>query len=305
MKRLIINADDCGADKERNEGIFEAVNRGSVTSASLLANGPATDNAIHLAKGVTDKHISWGLHINLSEGRPLSSGLRLLTGSDGYFLGKLPAIRLLASDKPRLSKEGEGRAGAGNVMGGHDTPLGEEIRVEVEAQIKALSDTGIPIRHIDGHHHIHMFPAVIGAVIKIAAAYKIPWIRIPEEPAPFCGGLPVSEQLAEEARFFSKHAAEARTLLKKTGIRTADHFRGLYLKGTLSPALMEDLFQTLPDGLTELMVHPGRPCRDRLYGPFSAFSTHDRERELTTLLHHEFPLLLEKYKIILTPFPEI
>ncbi len=39
MRRLIINADDLGADHARNEGIFEAIEAGVVTAASILANG--------------------------------------------------------------------------------------------------------------------------------------------------------------------------------------------------------------------------------------------------------------------------
>jgi D-alanine-D-alanine ligase-like ATP-grasp enzyme len=40
MRRLIVNADDLGADEARNEGIFEAIRAGVVTSASILPNGP-------------------------------------------------------------------------------------------------------------------------------------------------------------------------------------------------------------------------------------------------------------------------
>ena len=45
MKRLIVNADDLGADEARNRGIFEAIDAGVVTSVSLLANGPSFEDA--------------------------------------------------------------------------------------------------------------------------------------------------------------------------------------------------------------------------------------------------------------------
>jgi predicted glycoside hydrolase/deacetylase ChbG (UPF0249 family) len=35
MKRLIVNADDVGADKARNEGIFAAIEAGIITSVSI------------------------------------------------------------------------------------------------------------------------------------------------------------------------------------------------------------------------------------------------------------------------------
>ena len=108
----------------------------------------------------------------------------------------------------------------------------------------------------------------------------------------------------EEARRFSEIARAARQHLKGTGISTTDHFRGLYLKGRLSSATLNDLLQTLPEGLTELMVHPGRAPLAPRSGPFSSFSTQEREQELETLLHGDFRLALSKAGVTLTPFPE-
>jgi len=284
MKRLIINADDCGADVARNAGIFEAIKKGVVTSVSILPNGPAFDDAMQRIKSLNNEGISLGIHINLSEGKPLSSGLQNLAGPDGYFQGKLPAMKLFTNN---------------------DNALEREITIELDSQVKKLLNAGISIHHLDSHHHIHAFPAVIKAAISAAIKYKIPWIRIPEETKPSYSNLDISEEIAAEAGLFSKYAAEARTRIETTGIRTTNHFRGLYLKGRFSPLIMEELLLTLPDGLTEFMTHPGYADTGRLSGPFSTFSTHDREQELETLLHHKFPLLLKKYKIILAPFPEI
>ena len=285
MKRLIINADDCGADVARNRGIFGAIKKGVVTSVSILPNGPAFNDAIQRIKSLNnEKGVSWGVHINLSEGEPLSSGLRILAESDGCFQGKLPAIKLLT--------------------GISSTALEREIVVEVEAQVKKLLNAGILIHHLDSHHHIHAFPAVIKAAISAAIKYKIPWIRIPEETKPSYRNLDISDEIAAEAGLFSKYAAEARTRIETTGIRTTNHFRGLYLKGRLSPLIMEELLITLPDGLTELMTHPGHADTGHLSGPFSTFSTQDRERELETLLHPELSSLLEKYHVSLTSFTQ-
>lgn len=285
MKRLIINADDCGADKARNAGIFEAIKKGVVTSISILPNGPAFDDAMQRIKSLNNEKVSWGVHINLSEGKPLSSGLQVLAGPDGCFPGKLPAMKLFTNN--------------------NNNALEREIIIELDAQVKKLLNAGILIRHLDSHHHIHAFPAVIKAAISAAIKYKIPWIRIPEEVKPSYSNLDISEEIAAEAGLFSKYAAEARTRIETTGIRTTNHFRGLYLKGRLSLVIIEELLLTLPDGLTEFMTHPGHADTGRLSGPFSTFSTHDREQELTTLLHHEFPLLLKKSDVTLTPFPEI
>ena len=95
MKRLIINADDLGADVARNEGIFEAIRAGVVTSATILPNGPALDHALEGIRSGGFEEVSFGVHLNLTEGRPLAEGLSCLTGPDGNFLGKAAAHRLL------------------------------------------------------------------------------------------------------------------------------------------------------------------------------------------------------------------
>jgi predicted glycoside hydrolase/deacetylase ChbG (UPF0249 family) len=108
----------------------------------------------------------------------------------------------------------------------------------------------------------------------------------------------------EEAHRFSNIARAARQCLEGTSISTTDHFRGLYLKGRLSLATLSNLLQTLPEGLTEWMVHPGRVPLAPPSGPFSGFSTSARELELETLLHEDFRLFLSEAGVTLTPFPE-
>ncbi len=57
MKQLIVNADDLGLSEAVNRGIREAHERGILTSASLMVEGPAAEEGVELA-GV----LSVGLH---------------------------------------------------------------------------------------------------------------------------------------------------------------------------------------------------------------------------------------------------
>ena len=68
---IIVTADDLGICPARNRGILRAVRAGVVTSASLMANGVASSPAVRdfIAEG---KQQQLGLHLNLTEGRPLS-----------------------------------------------------------------------------------------------------------------------------------------------------------------------------------------------------------------------------------------
>lgn len=284
MRRLIVNADDLGADASRDAGIFEAIRAGVVTSASILANGPSLGNSLRKILSLPPDKISWGIHLNLSEGTPLTEGLRRLCGKDGRFLGKAPAHEL-------LSRRG-------------DAELEKEIALEMGAQISSLQNSGILLSHLDGHQHIHVFPAVIRAALGAAEFHKIPWMRIPEEPDPSPGEEEVSGLSMAEARNFSRLAREARIHLQGTDIRTTDHFLGLYLKGRLTPGILKEILRRIPPGLTEFMVHPGRVPSPPAAGAFSSFSTPEREKELEALLDAGFRLFLRENGVEMTPFPK-
>ena len=113
-----------------------------------------------------------------------------------------------------------------------------------------------------------------------------------------------SSPFNEEARLLSGLGWTARPLILEARRNITDHFRGLYLKGRLTVQKLESVLQCLPDGLTELMVHPGRVIGNLPKTPFSSFSTVEREQELETLLNAKLRLILKEMKIILTPFPE-
>lgn len=103
---------------------------------------------------------------------------------------------------------------------------------------------------------------------------------------------------------FSNLGVAARSVIMLSEVESCDHFRGLYLKGKLDITLIGLLLQDLPMGLTEFMVHPGRISDAPSGGPFGAFSTFDREKELEALLDSTLPDLMNKYEISLIPFPE-
>ena len=284
MKELIINADDLGADKDRNFGILEAVRAGAVKSVSLLANGPATDEALMAIQDGKYEGVSIGVHLNLSEGKPICPDLRLLAGNDGAFLGKAAAQRLLLQE--------------------NNSELEKEVFREVNAQVGLLLKAEIFLSHLDGHQHLHVFPAVRKAAIGAAKKHGIPWIRIAHEPCPVSEEEQIPEDLKSEAKRFSDLGAGAFPLLAGTGIRITDHFCGLYLKGRLSSNLLEKVLVGLPEGLTELMVHPGRVPAGTGASPFRGFSTIDREKELAALLSPSFRRAVLKNGVSLVSFRE-
>ncbi|MCB1036655.1 MAG: ChbG/HpnK family deacetylase, partial [Acidobacteria bacterium] len=69
MKALILNGDDLGLAEAINDGIFEAHERGCLTSASLSVAGPALESAV--AGAARCPSLGVGLHLTLVQERPL------------------------------------------------------------------------------------------------------------------------------------------------------------------------------------------------------------------------------------------
>src|ERR1700760_852498 len=68
--RLILNADDFGLTRGINRAIAELHAAGALTSATLMANGTAFDDAVAGARA--NPTLGVGCHVVLTDGRPLS-----------------------------------------------------------------------------------------------------------------------------------------------------------------------------------------------------------------------------------------
>ncbi len=154
MKKLIVTGDDFGLTSGVVAGILIAHQRGILTSASLMVNSPAADEALRAAR----EHLSLsaGLHFVLSFGHPVGppDRIRSLLKPDGSFL--------------RLES------------GAHLRIESSDVRPELEAQLLRFTrEVGRPPAHIDGHHHAHALPGVLEAVIAIAREKSLP-VRAPD-----------------------------------------------------------------------------------------------------------------------------
>lgn len=255
-RRLIINADDFGLSAAVNRGILEAHRAGAVTSTSLLANAPGFEDAVRRAREVPSLGI--GLHLNLTEGGPVSSPEAVPTLCDartGRFYGLAGlVVRVLA-----------GRVRA------------EDLARECAAQIERLRQHGIAITHMDGHHHTHVLPGVWGPAIDAARAAGIRAVRVPLEPVRSLSWRPTAA-LGEAGIAVSYRLASRGT----PPLSHPDHFRGFALTGRQDflPRLL-DILDALAPGVTELMVHPG--YWDAGEGSWGGPLTRERERELAAL----------------------
>ena len=164
MRRLIINADDFGLTAGVNRAIVEAHERGVVSSATLMANGQAFDEAVKLAG--SRPRLGVGCHIVLVDGTPLVRDAATRTLLDGGSAGA-----------PRF-REGIARFAALALLG---RLAPDEIEAEATAQIRKLQSAGIAVTHLDSHKHTHMFPQVFRPLLRAAKACGVTAIRNPFE----------------------------------------------------------------------------------------------------------------------------
>jgi predicted glycoside hydrolase/deacetylase ChbG (UPF0249 family) len=221
LRTLVINADDLGLTVGVNDGIFDAHDRGILTSASLMASAPAAADAIRRASHST---LGIGVHLTLVDSAPmlLPHCVPTLVQDDGRFH---PSWRpfIVACLLGRVSMD--------------------DVERELTAQIECITSHGIKPTHLDSHKHVHLFPPVFGIVVRLAERFRIPVIRVPYERT--VADLPLCVWAHRDYR-----------LAASQGISTPQ-FVGRALTGVMTEDSLAAAVRRLPPGHTELMVHPG------------------------------------------------
>jgi predicted glycoside hydrolase/deacetylase ChbG (UPF0249 family) len=162
-----------------------------------------------------------------------------------------------------------------------------QVRVydELSAQVRKILAAGIAPTHLDTHKHTHLAPPVLDAVARISEEFGIRWVRRPFDlpltavrgPAPWLKRA-TSDGLALLRRRFHR-------VLSEHGCRTTDHFAGFQITGRFRTAELVALLHALPEGVTELMCHPGR-CGEALRNAPTRLKE-SREQELAALIAPE------------------
>ena len=145
--KVLFNADDFGLTKGVTDGIIKAYKDGVVSSATLMMNGKAIDYAVSQAK----KHplLNIGIHLVLTWGKPISGNVPSLLDNQGFFKFKNTFLEVEDVDVDAVEREWC-------------------------AQIDAFLATGLPLHHIDSHHHIHGWGLLKEVVVKLAQRYNVP-----------------------------------------------------------------------------------------------------------------------------------
>jgi predicted glycoside hydrolase/deacetylase ChbG (UPF0249 family) len=229
MKRLIVTADDLGLSPEMNAGILQAHRHGLVTSASLMVGAPHSAAAIRAA--LECPSLSLGIHLQFVQGNALSAPHEVPTLADSD--GKLPdSVFMLMLKRPSVAD------------------IKHEARTQVEAFVTAV---GYVPQFVNTHQHAHLLPRVLEAVLEVSREFGICLIRLPEEHQPLRPNRRLRSWLWPVA---AGAARLARPAIYRAGLRCPDKMLGGPESGQMTTKTLAQLLRTLPNGTTELVVHP-------------------------------------------------
>lgn len=285
MLRLIVNADDFGLTSGVNRAISQANREGIVTSATVMANSRAFQQAVDVAKQQPGLHT--GCHVVLIDGEPLNPNAPTLTNGSSRFRSSLKDFAIMAV-RNKFSAE--------------------EIQEEAEAQICKIQSTGLNVTHVDSHKHTHMFPNVLRPVLRAAKACGVRAVRNPFEPrrcwprSLFSRGTDMWLRSAG-VTCFSIFGQAFRWAVQEEGMLTTDGTVGIVATGKLDSKMLMSILEALPEGTWELVCHPGYSDAD-----LAAAGTRlmrSREIELEALTSPGVKSLISRRKIALISYADL
>jgi chitin disaccharide deacetylase len=291
VRRLIINADDFGLTEGVNRAILEGHCGGVISSTTLMANGRQFASAAEHA--TSTPNLSVGCHIVLVDGEPL--------------LRKEHVPTLLAKNSNGSSKLRQGFLDLARDNFKHRIEP-EEIEAEAAAQIRALQAAGVNVSHVDSHKHVHMLPAVCGAILKAARACGVKAVRnpfVPVKPLAFAHLLrrPRLWTRYTEVKVLRRYQAEFREMVAREGMTTTDGSFGVLVTGALDEALFEAIVGSIPEGTWEFVCHPG--YNDSELDGVRTRLRASREKELAVLTSSRARELLTKHCIELISYHQL
>ena len=266
QRRIWLCADDYGISPSVTAAIRELIGRGRLNATSVMTAAAHLDagEAAALARlNSGGKRAALGLHVTLTAPfQPLSEGFAPLV--DSHFLSLKTTMR--AAITRRLNRERVAR----------------EVTAQVQAFVTAF---GRPPDFIDGHQHVHLFPQVRDAVLKVAAEMAPgAWVRQ-------CGRPRSARRLkGRKELLLDILSVSFRRKARRLGVATNPAFAGAYnfdgkpVFATIFPRFLAGL----PDGGL-IMCHPGfvdselkrlDPLTDQREREFAYFSSDDFPRTL-------------------------
>ncbi|HSJ55783.1 MAG TPA: ChbG/HpnK family deacetylase [Anaerolineae bacterium] len=259
-RKLVVNADDYGRTAGVSRGILEAHREGIVTSTTIMINLPGAGE--YLAEALAQPRLGVGLHLTFTAGRPVLAAAEVagLVDASGEFY-----------DHHTLWAHAE------------EVPVGQ-LAAELEAQVARFTRlAGRLPDHLDCHHFVHLYPPFFQVYADLAARHRLP-LRVP-----FPTGTDF-RTAARELEFLEEFPQDVvrgmvvtnSALVRARGLAHPDYFDATFFgRDAVTLAHLLQILDHLPEGVTELMCHPGYDDPDLAD---SSYRT-EREAELVVLTH--------------------
>jgi hopanoid biosynthesis associated protein HpnK len=279
VKRVIVTGDDFGRSSDVNRAIVEAHERGILTSASLMVAGDATDEAVALAR--SHPRLAVGLHLVLVDGRGTLAPTEIphLVDSEGRFRRSPIAAGLVYQFQPSARRE---------------------LRKEIAAQLEGFRLTGLPLSHVDGHHHLHLHPVVLRMLADLGSQHGIKTIRLPAEELAATLAVDRSDLPTKLlwTLIFTRLRRHGERVLSRAGIDFCDRVYGLLATGRMTESYLLGLIPRIHGDRIELYCHPAVGSRS----PREEGSSAPGSCELAALLSAKVREALEARGFALSTF---
>nr|WP_167072984.1 hopanoid biosynthesis-associated protein HpnK [Sphingomonas vulcanisoli] len=231
---MIVTADDFGASVAVNEAVERAHREGILTAASLMVAGEAAADAVARAKVMPGLGV--GLHIVLVEGRPVLPPDLIpdLVDADGHFRTDMAWLGTEIFFRPLVRAQ---------------------LYDEIEAQFERFAATGLALDHVNAHKHFHLHPTIAGLILEIGAHFGLNAARAPIEPLAVLNAVEPTKA-SSVGRLSAYYARSVAERFRDSWVLVPDQVFGIAWSGALTRYRLAGLIGNLPEGLSEIYVHP-------------------------------------------------
>lgn len=272
-KNVVLCADDYGLNQGISQGILNLLSGQRLTAVSCLSTGQYWPT---MSGSLKDYQfgVDLGLHLNFTEGKPLSQDYRNKYGNEFYPLNKILMLTSLRQLNLAI------------------------LLAECKAQLDSFTlAIGKLPDFIDGHQHVHQLPQIREAFMELYRRYlrqEMPYVRLLNNQVLTYDVDAFFKQII--IKFFGSQTLAR--LVKKFNINHNDYFAGVYsFKANSIP--YADIFAKILTKIGNkglIMCHPGLHSCDSPRDSIADF----RVQEYSYLYSQQFITDCEQYNINLT-----